>query len=119
MIASMLRPPAPRRVFHEYRAASIPGKAPVYTRCRRLRFRLPLAATGLHAMRILPSKRAAHRLASSTFLLALLLGSVARDAHAATPLGTVLVAQGLTLPLFAAAPPGDTTRLFVVEQREP
>jgi len=28
------------------------------------------------------------------------------------------VASGLSLPLFVTAPPGDTTRLFIVEQRE-
>jgi glucose/arabinose dehydrogenase len=34
-----------------------------------------------------------------------------------TPLTTVRVASGLTLPLFVTAPPGDTHRLFIVEQR--
>jgi glucose/arabinose dehydrogenase len=34
-----------------------------------------------------------------------------------TPLTTVRVAQGLTLPLYVTAPPGDTHRLFIVEQR--
>ncbi len=33
-----------------------------------------------------------------------------------TPLTTVLVANGLTRPVFATAPPGDADRLFIVEQ---
>lgn len=37
--------------------------------------------------------------------------------RAATPLTTVRVAAGFTRPLFVTAPPQDTTRLFVVEQR--
>ncbi len=37
--------------------------------------------------------------------------------RAATPLTTVRVASGLTRPLFVTAPPQDTTRLFIVEQR--
>jgi glucose/arabinose dehydrogenase len=41
----------------------------------------------------------------------------AREARCETPLGTVRVAQGLSRPLFVASPPGDTTRLFIVEQR--
>lgn len=43
--------------------------------------------------------------------------AVAGASHAATPLHTVRVAQGLSLPLFVTSPPGDTTRLFIVEQR--
>src|SRR5678816_3958387 len=42
---------------------------------------------------------------------------LASDALAATPLGTVRVASGLSLPLFVTAPPGDTSRVFIVEQR--
>lgn len=38
-------------------------------------------------------------------------------ARAETPLGTVRVASGLSLPLFVTAPPGDTSRVFIVEQR--
>ena len=38
--------------------------------------------------------------------------------RADTPLTTVRVASGLTLPLFVTAPPGDIHRLFIVEQRE-
>jgi glucose/arabinose dehydrogenase len=34
-----------------------------------------------------------------------------------TPLTTVQVASGLTRPVFVTAPPGDTDRLFIVEQR--
>lgn len=34
-----------------------------------------------------------------------------------TPLTTVRVASGLSNPLFVTAPPGDTTRAFIVEQR--
>ena len=38
-------------------------------------------------------------------------------AGAATPLTTEPVASGLSLPLFVTAPPGDTGRIFIVEQR--
>ena len=37
-------------------------------------------------------------------------------AIADTPLTTIRVATGFAGPLFVTAPPGDTTRLFVVEQ---
>jgi len=40
-----------------------------------------------------------------------------REARSATPLTTVRIASGLSLPLYVTAPPGDTTRLFIVEQR--
>jgi glucose/arabinose dehydrogenase len=54
------------------------------------------------------------------FLLALLLlGLAPREARSETPLTTVRVAQGLSLPLFVTAPPGDTSRVFIVEQRGP
>jgi glucose/arabinose dehydrogenase len=36
---------------------------------------------------------------------------------AATPLHTIRIAQGLSFPLYVTAPPGDTTRLFIVERR--
>ena len=39
------------------------------------------------------------------------------SARAATPLTTVRVAVGLTRPVFVTAAPGDTARLFIVEQR--
>ncbi len=48
------------------------------------------------------------------FLCALL---VSRAADGETALTTIRVADGLTLPLFVVAPPGDTGRLFIVEQR--
>ncbi|HMI31945.1 MAG TPA: PQQ-dependent sugar dehydrogenase, partial [Candidatus Limnocylindrales bacterium] len=48
-------------------------------------------------------------------LVALTAG--ARHACSETPLGTVRVAQGLSRPLFVASPPGDTARVFIVEQR--
>ena len=38
-------------------------------------------------------------------------------ASAATPLHTIRIAQGLSFPLYVTAPPGDTTRLFIVERR--
>jgi glucose/arabinose dehydrogenase len=38
-------------------------------------------------------------------------------AQSSPPLDTVRVASGLTLPLYVTAPPGDTNRLFIVEQR--
>ncbi|HYQ89743.1 MAG TPA: PQQ-dependent sugar dehydrogenase [Candidatus Binatia bacterium] len=47
--------------------------------------------------------------------LALLCG--ARESGATTALLAVRVAQGLSMPLFVTSPPGDTTRLFIVEQR--
>jgi glucose/arabinose dehydrogenase len=49
-------------------------------------------------------------------MLLFTLMSGARPAESTTPLTTVRVASGLTLPLFVTAPPGDTTRLFIVEQ---
>ncbi|HKQ46486.1 MAG TPA: PQQ-dependent sugar dehydrogenase [Phycisphaerae bacterium] len=50
--------------------------------------------------------------------LCVILASV-RVATAAspTPLTTVRVSSGLSLPLFVTAPPGDTSRIFIVEQR--
>ncbi len=45
-------------------------------------------------------------IAASAFLLPL---------HAAT-FKTLLVAKGFTRPVYAVTPPGDTKRLFVVEQ---
>ena len=41
----------------------------------------------------------------------------AGHARGETPLTTVRVAQGLTRPAFVTAPPGDTARVFIVEQR--
>ncbi len=43
--------------------------------------------------------------------------AAAHASNAATPLHTVLVAQGLSFPLFATSPTGDTARLFIVERR--
>jgi len=40
-----------------------------------------------------------------------------REARSATPLTTIRIASGLSMPLYVVAPPGDTTRLFIVEQR--
>jgi len=53
-----------------------------------------------------------------TLGIALLLFLHAPQTFAETPLTTVRVASGLSLPLFVTASPGDTTRLFIVEQRE-
>src|SRR5712691_11381962 len=62
------------------------------------------------------------------FVIARILRSVASLALAATPslsslhaqavqgLDAVRVAGGINLPLFIGAPPGDTARLFVVQQ---
>src|SRR5687768_2960497 len=50
-------------------------------------------------------------LLASAFLIA------APHAGHAVPIKAVRVAQGLSLPLFVTAPPGDTSRLFIVEQR--
>jgi len=47
----------------------------------------------------------------------LALGLLALPAAAqSTPLTTMRIANGFTKPLFVCAPPGDTSRLFVVEQ---
>jgi glucose/arabinose dehydrogenase len=54
------------------------------------------------------------------FLILILLATAVagiREARSATPLTTVRVANNLSLPLYVTAPPGDTTRLFIVEQR--
>ena len=70
----------------------------------------------------IPRRRAVER-RKQLFRLAPVLGlllawaTVPHDARSETPLTTVRVAQGLSLPLFATSPPGDTTRLFIVEQR--
>ena len=66
------------------------------------------------------------RLRDSRFAFPLVMAVVAvfpvmlpRPAAAETPLTLVRVASGLSLPLFVASPPGDTSRVFIVEQREP
>ena len=41
----------------------------------------------------------------------------AADARAQTGLNTAQVASGFSLPLYLVSPPGDTDRLFIVEQR--
>jgi len=58
----------------------------------------------------------AHRIAPALFvcLVAAMLPAAAR---AATPLHTIRIAQGLSNPLFATSPPGDTARVFLVEKR--
>lgn len=56
--------------------------------------------------------RAALIAASALFALAVHSG-----AFAATPLHTIRVASGLSMPLFVTSPPGDTARVFIVEQR--
>ncbi|MFN0009481.1 MAG: PQQ-dependent sugar dehydrogenase [Planctomycetota bacterium] len=43
--------------------------------------------------------------------------SAPASAQASPPLDTVRVASGLSLPLYVCSPPGDTDRLFIVEQR--
>ena len=55
--------------------------------------------------------------AAGTFAALFLLALAAPEARSETPLGTVRVAQGLSLPLFVTSPPGDTARVFIVEQR--
>ena len=51
-------------------------------------------------------------------MLGLLLAfALPHDARSETPLTTVRVALGLSLPLFVTSPPGDTARIFIVEQR--
>jgi len=54
------------------------------------------------------------------FLIAVCLYSAIAPpqlAQAVAPLTTQTVTSGLTLPLYVTAPPGDTNRLFIVEQR--
>jgi glucose/arabinose dehydrogenase len=51
------------------------------------------------------------------FIFVIAAAAGAREARSATPLTTVRIASGLSLPLYVTAPPGDTTRLFIVEQR--
>jgi glucose/arabinose dehydrogenase len=63
-------------------------------------------------------KRMLHPARAGRLLLLLLSFSlIAPDMASAVPLKTVRVAQGLRLPLFVTAPPGDGGRLFIVEQR--
>ena len=50
-------------------------------------------------------------------LACVVLAHSAVSAQAVTLLTTVRVAQGLALPTFVTAAPGDTARLFIVEQR--
>src|SRR5258705_1765461 len=56
--------------------------------------------------------RAALITASTLFAFA-----VPSGAFAATQLHTIRVALGLSMPLFVTSPPGDTSRVFIVEQR--
>lgn len=54
----------------------------------------------------------------SSWLLAAIVGAVVAPlASAYTPLTTTRVADGLARPVFVTAPPGDTGRIFIVEQR--
>jgi hypothetical protein len=57
------------------------------------------------------------RNASLVGLAALAVASVAPNVAAQTPLTTTRVANGLTLPLYVTAPVGDTSRIFILEQR--
>ena len=57
-----------------------------------------------------------HRHAGSLLSLAALVCFPVRT-DAATPLKTIRIAQGLSAPLFATSPPGDTARIFLVEKR--
>ncbi|HEU4940555.1 MAG TPA: PQQ-dependent sugar dehydrogenase [Candidatus Eisenbacteria bacterium] len=61
------------------------------------------------------------RIGRPLLLVALLacwiLTAVPVSAQVVPPLTTVCVARGLSFPLYVTAPPGDTTRLFVVERR--
>lgn len=43
--------------------------------------------------------------------------TIAPEVRGATPLTTTRVASGMNRPLFVTAPPGDTSRLFIVEKR--
>ena len=54
---------------------------------------------------------------SRAAVLALLTLGVPSGGFAATQLHTIRVASGLSMPLFVTSPPGDTSRVFIVEQR--
>jgi glucose/arabinose dehydrogenase len=54
--------------------------------------------------------------AGTAFIMAAFVLSVALS-HEALAINTVRVASGLSLPVFTTTPPGDTARLFIVEQR--
>jgi glucose/arabinose dehydrogenase len=54
---------------------------------------------------------------NGTRLVVVALILSAGSAHAQNQLTTVRLATGLTNPLFVTSPPGDTRRLFIVEQR--
>lgn len=56
------------------------------------------------------------RMALGSFLTVVALSAFS-DAARGQQLTTVRVASGLTNPIFVTAPPGDTSRLFIVEQR--
>jgi glucose/arabinose dehydrogenase len=61
----------------------------------------------------------AHTAAKAGFLMfvfVVLLATCLSAAPNATPLTTIRVADGLTRPVFVCAAPGDTERLFIVEQ---
>src|SRR5437868_6652705 len=45
-----------------------------------------------------------------------LVGSLVSSKTATFPIKTELVANGFSLPVFAGAPPGDSSRLFILEQ---
>ncbi|HEU4725628.1 MAG TPA: PQQ-dependent sugar dehydrogenase, partial [Candidatus Eisenbacteria bacterium] len=55
-----------------------------------------------------------HLLLAAVVAALSLAGSIA---HAATPLTTVRVASGLSRPVYVTAPPGDTSRVFILESR--
>lgn len=50
-------------------------------------------------------------------LVSIVLVASASIAWAVTPLTTQLVTTGLTRPVYVVSPPGDTDRLFIIEQR--
>ena len=56
------------------------------------------------------------RLNLAAVLVGCLIGTVATNSHGATPLTVTPVVSGLNQPLFVTYPPGDTTRLFVIQR---
>ena len=74
------------------------------------------ARTGWTALRSFPPLRSLPALVAMALLGAAFFGATPALAQI-PPLTTVRVASGLSFPLYVTAPPGDTTRLFIVERR--
>jgi glucose/arabinose dehydrogenase len=64
----------------------------------------------------LPLLKSVELLLACAGMLAAALGSPSLQAQTLPPLDAIRIAGGFSSPLFVTAPPGDTSRLFVVEQ---